>query len=526
MCEKAKVPAKSRVERSNMKKIHFESPARIGLALILAVAVQITCVQNGMAQESSAITGKISDPSGAAVANATVTGKDVDRGTVWSTKTNTEGVYNLPRLPIGQYELRVEAGGFQKALRPAFSLELNQTARIDIVLTIGALSSTVEVTSAAPLLQTDSAQVGNVMEAHSIASLPLETGNYNQLALLVPGAVTTSPASFNAGQSTFNSGRPQLNGNREQANYYLLDGVDNNEFGDNTWGRVLFRSTTSPASFNAGQSTFNSGRPQLNGNREQANYYLLDGVDNNEFVDNNVAYSPSVEAIAELNIVTNSPSAEYGQFMGGVISASLKSGTNRLNGSAFWTFRRDALNANEWSRNFSSDPTVNGSPVKQKWDLFGGTIGGPIKKDKLFFFADYQGSRFDTPATSNPITTFTTPERTGNFTDLGVALHYPGTTTPMPADLTKAAICGSGQKMGSSPCINGLSATALKILGVLPQASGGALLNNATNTQQTYTHGDQGDLKIDWAPSQNDHLFVRYTQQHVENPTVNRHIGK
>src|ERR1022692_4345545 len=90
----------------------------------------------------------------------------------------------------------------------------------------------------------------------------------------------------------------------------------------------------------------------------------------------------------------------------------------------------------------------------------------------------------------------------------------------MPADLTKAAICGSGQKMGSAPCINGLSATALKILGVLPQASGSSLLNNATNTQQTYTHGNQGDLKIDWAPSQNDHLFVRYTQQHVENPTV------
>jgi hypothetical protein len=451
-----------------MKKIHFESQARIGLALILAVALQLTCVQNGMAQESSAITGKVSDPSGAAVANAAVTGKDVDRGTVWSTKTNTEGVYNLPRLPIGRYEVRVEAGGFQKALRPAFSLELNQTARIDITLTIGAVTSTVEVTSAAPLLQTDSAQVGNVMAARSIASLPLETGNYNQLALLVPGAVTTSPASFNAGQSTFNSGRPQLNGNREQANYYLLDGVDNNEF-----------------------------------------------------VDNNVAYSPSVEAIAELNIVTNSPSAEYGQFMGGVISASLKSGTNRLSGSAYWTFRRDALNANEWSRNFSPDPSVNGSPVKQKWDLFGGTIGGPIKKDKLFFFADYQGSRFDTPATSNPITTFTTAERTGNFTDLGVALHYPGTTVAMPADLTKAAICGSGQKMGSSPCITGISATALKILGVLPQAASGGLLNNATNTQQTYTHGDQGDFKIDWAPSQNDHFFVRYSQQHVENPTVN-----
>jgi hypothetical protein len=136
-----------------MKKIHFESPARIGFLLILAIVMPMTCARNAMAQESSAITGKVSDPSGAAVANASVTGKDVDRGTVWSTKTNAEGVYNLPRLPIGRYELRVEAGGFQTALRPAFNLELNQTARIDIVLTIGAVSSTVEVTSAAPLLQ-------------------------------------------------------------------------------------------------------------------------------------------------------------------------------------------------------------------------------------------------------------------------------------------------------------------------------------------------------------------------------------
>src|ERR1035438_4020136 len=109
-----------------MKKNHFESPARIGFALSLALALQFTCARNGMAQESSAITGKVSDPPGAAAANATVTAKDVDRGTVWSTKTNTEGVYNLPRLPIGQYELRVEAAGFQKALRPAFSLERSE----------------------------------------------------------------------------------------------------------------------------------------------------------------------------------------------------------------------------------------------------------------------------------------------------------------------------------------------------------------------------------------------------------------
>jgi hypothetical protein len=451
-----------------MTRSSLQSRIRSGFLLIPAIALLIAFAQIGMAQESSAITGKISDPSGGAVAGAAVTARDTDRGTVWPTKTNGDGIYNLPRLPIGHYEVRVEAPGFQTALRPAFSLELNQTVRVDIELTVGSVSSTVEVTASAPLLQTETTQVGTIMESSNIANLPLATGNYNQLAMLVPGAVTTSPASM-AGP----------------------------------------------------QSTFNSARPEINGNREQANYYVLDGVDNNEFVDNNVAYSPSIEAIAELSIVTSSPPAEYGQFMGGVISASLKSGTNQMHGSAFWSFRRDALDANDWSRNFSPDPAVSSGPAKQKWDLFGGTVGGPIKRDKVFFFADYEGSRFDIPATATTITTFTAAERTGNFTDLGVALNYPGTTIPMPANLTQAAICGPGQKMGSAPCITGISPTALKIMAALPQASGSGLLNNAQNTQQTYTHGDQGDFRIDWRPSDKDSIFVRYTQQHVENPTIN-----
>ncbi len=231
-----------------------------------------------MAQEASAgITGKVSDPSGAAVANANVTARDVDRGTAWTTKTNDEGVYNFSRLPIGHYEVKVEATGFQTALNKAFDLQLNQTAKVDLALTLGPVSQQVEVTSAAAALQTQTTEVCTVMEASAIANLPLETRNYNQLTLLVPGAVTISPASFNTGQKTFNAARPNLNGNREQANYYLLDGMENTEF-----------------------------------------------------VDNNVAYSPNVDAIQEFNIITNNPSAEFGQFLGGVINVSLKSGTNQL----------------------------------------------------------------------------------------------------------------------------------------------------------------------------------------------------
>src|SRR6202007_827731 len=145
-----------------------------------------------------------------------------------------------------------------------------------------------EVTEATPLLQTETTEVGSVMEASAIANLPLETRNYNQLTLLVPGAVTISPASFNTGLKTFNSARPNLNGNREQANYYLLDGMENTEF-----------------------------------------------------VDNNVAYSPNVDAIQEFSVITNNPNAEFGQFLGGVINVSMKSGTNEIHGNVFEYLRND-----------------------------------------------------------------------------------------------------------------------------------------------------------------------------------------
>jgi len=436
--------------------------------LLLTIALLTALAPFGAAQEASGtITGKITDPSGAAVAGAGVTAKDVDRGTVWTAKTTDEGIYNFARLPIGNYTVRVEATGFQAALKPAFPLSLGQTATVDIALTIGQVSQEVEVTSAAPVLQTQSTEVGSVMGSASIANLPLETRNYNQLTLLVPGAVTISPASFNTGLKTFNAARPNLNGNREQANYYLLDGMENVEF-----------------------------------------------------VDNNVAYSPNIDAIQEFQVLTNNPNAEYGQFLGGVISVSLKSGTNRFHGNLFEYLRNDFFNANEWSNNFNGVPTP-----RQRWNEYGATFGGPIKKDKLFFFTDYQGSRFDLPATSAPQTTFTAQNLSGNLSDLGVTLHYPGTTVPMPSNLTQATICGAGQQMGVNPCISGISATALKIASALPKPNlpglAGGTVNNLNNLVQNYTHGNQGDVKVDWAPTDRDHLFARYSQQHIDNPIVN-----
>ena len=460
--ENALTTSKFGVQRESMRKNEF---------LIVVLAAVLLCTGIAVAQEAGAsITGKITDPSGAAVVNATVTLRDVDRGSAFRTQSNEEGVYNLPRVPIGQYELRVEAGGFQTAVRPPFPLQLNQAAKVDIALAIGQVSQQMVVTEAAPNLQTETTQVSTVMEANAIAGLPLETRNYNQLTLLIPGAVTISPASFNTGLKTFNAARPNLNGNREQANYYLLDGVENTEF-----------------------------------------------------VDNNVAYSPNVDAIQEMNIITNNPGAEFGQFLGGVINVSLKSGSNQYHGNLFEYLRNDFFNANEWSNNFNGLPTA-----RQRWNEYGGTFGGPIKRDKLFFFADYQGSRFDLPATATPKTTFTSQDALGNLSDLAISLHYPGTTVLMPSNLTQAAVCGAGQKMGVDPCINGISPTALKIAAAMPKPNlpglAGGTVNNLNDVVQNYTHGNQGDIKIDWAPTEKDHLFARYSQQHVDNPIVNSEV--
>ena len=333
------------------------------------------------------------------------------------------------------------------------------------------MNQTVEVTSAPPLLQTEQTHLGTVIDARAIESVPLETRNYNQLALLTPGAVTDSPAAFNLPQTSFNSGRPYINGNREQATYYLLDGMENIEF-----------------------------------------------------VDNNVAYSPSVDAIQEFNVITQNPSAEFGQFLGGVINVSLKSGTNAYHGTLFEFLRNNVLNANEWANNFTDTPKA-----QLRWNEFGATLGGPILKNKLFFFADYQGSRYDTPASGAPLTTFSQLEQSqpGNFSDLpGVTLHYPGSNVSIPGNnLASATQCASAAQMAmngtsGTPCVF-ISPLAVKLLGAFPKATLPGTVNNATNVQGSYINNDQGDAKVDWQPTDKDHIYGRYSQQYQINPTIN-----
>src|SRR6266576_3264055 len=333
----------------------------LALVLVYLTPALLLCgAGSAFAQEVTAsITGTVTDPSGAAVGGATVTAKSVERGLTYAAATNDSGLYRIAQLPAGTYELRVEKPGFATSSHPAFVLTVNQVARIDVAMKVGQVSETVEVTGAAPVLETDVTQVDTVINAATNDNLPLAARNYVQLTLLSPGSVTTNPKGFSTGNNT---------------------------------------------------ADFSSARPLINGNREQANNFLLDGMDNNQVSDNLLGYTPAPDAIEEFNLITNNAPAEFGNFEGGIINATIKSGTNSFHGDVWEYFRNDVLNAKSWSNNFNNLPKD-----KIRWNMFGGTLGGPIFKNKLFFFADYQGQRFDIPTSSSTITVFTTNERKGDF---------------------------------------------------------------------------------------------------------------
>lgn len=407
---------------------------------------------------TAAITGSVTDPSDAAVAGAKVTATDTQRGTQLVATSNADGSYNIPRVPVGTYDLKVEKTGFQTAVQKDITLVLNQVARLDVGLQVGDVSTSVEVSSAAPLLQTQATQLGTVIDARTNAQIPLATRNYVQLTLLAPGAITPNPSGFKNAQTTFNSSRPYINGNREQSNNFLLDGIDNNQVSDNL-----------------------------------------------------VAYAPSVDAIQEFNQITQNASPEFGNFMGGITSVSIKSGTNSFHGNIFEFFRNDKLNANEWQNNLTGS-----ARNKLRWNMFGGTLGGPIIRDKLFFFVDYQGSRYSQPGVASNVSVLTSAARNGDFS------QYSGKTIldPLPANYV------NGMKVPFANNViptSRLDPVALAIVNsqYYPQPLNGNLQLNQRNTALTYVNGDQGDAKVDWNISEKDRLFSRYSRSFIDNPTTN-----
>ncbi len=455
---------------------------RIWVALLLVLGL-VAALQPAWGQEVTAgIVGTVSDPSGAPIKGATITVTDTERGTVRTAETNDTGSYNLSRVPIGTYQLKVSAQGFQTAVHSSFVLTLNQVARIDIDLKVGQVSETVEVTSGAPVLQTETTQVNTIINSATNDNLPLASRNYVQLTLLAPGAVSTDPSSFNNGNNTGGYG----------------------------------------------------GRPLINGNREQANNFMLDGMDNNQVSDNLLGYTPAPDAIQEFNLITQNASAEFGNFQGGIVNATIKSGTNSVHGDVWEYFRNDVLNANSWSNNFNNLPKA-----KIRWNMFGGTVGGPIIKNKLFFFADYQGQRFDVPSSSTANTVFTAAERTGDFGALCASGFNGSGACTGPGQLYNPCASFSAPCTPSSPAAATrqvfpfnviptamISPVASALFGssLYPTPVNGSLQQNAVNTVASAQNVDQGDLKVDYKATDKDNITYRFTRAYQNNPSTNSQV--
>ena len=444
-------------------RTHFHR-ALTGSVLLLLTALFLLSSYTWAQEVTASIVGTVVDPSGAAVSGATITAKDLDRGTILTTTTNDAGAFNISGVPVGRYQIKAEAKGFQSAVNPDLTITLNQTARLNFQLRIGQATETIEVTAVAPLLQTDTSLLSSVMDSRTIEQLPLSTHNLNQLTLVASAGVIT----------------PNLFG------------------------------------FQAAQNSFGTGRPYVNGAREQENNFLLDGMDNNQPDNNDVGFVPAPDAVQEFNLITGNAPADFGNYLGGVVNVTIKSGTNAFHGSLYEYLRRGGLNANSWSNNLNN--------IKRpglRYDAFGGTLGGPIAKNKLFFFADYYESLFSQPATVSQLQTIPLAQRAGDFSAL-CPEGFTGGVCNNPAhqlfDPASSANPATRTAFGNNQVPIGRFSNAARNIINSPFYPKDQLANNIS---QFRTNSFQGDLKIDYVPSDKDHVMGRWSQQFISAPNSN-----
>lgn len=336
------------------------------------------------------ISGRVQDPSGAAVAGAQVTAKNVDTGAKRSARTSESGDFAIPLLEPGNYEVLVEQPGFRTVQRSGITLHVNDSARLDFALELGEVTQTLDVSAEAPLLRTADASLGQVIDNTKIVSLPLNGRSSFRLVELTPGYIP-SPAA-------------------------------NGQFGD------IPVNTTWDANFS------------INGGQGYSNEIMIDGAPSTTGFFNQITTMPSVDALVEFKVQSNTMSAEFGRFGGGVLNVTTKSGTNALHGTLFEFLRNNAFDANDFFNNRA------GSKIPPfRMNQFGGSVGGPVEipkvydgKNRTFFFFNYEGTRWkrgDVFLTTLP----TALQRQGDFsktvTNKGqlIQIYDPTTTRPDPA---------------------------------------------------------------------------------------------
>lgn len=451
---------------------------RLRSCLLIVLFTLLSNVALFAQRDLGTITGTITDPTGAEVPNATVTITEDATGLNYTVQSGANGEYSRPLLKPGTYTVTVEGAGFQKAQQKGIIITGGDRVGVNIALQVGNASQTVEVSAAAPLLQTETAAQGAALNSAQVSQLPLGgQRTFTFLARLSPGVL---PAEEGARDSL--GGGFSANGVRSTGeNNFLLNGVDNN-------------------------------------------VNVIDFINQTSFV-----IGPSVEAIGEMQVLTNGYSAEYGRAAGGVVDVNLKSGTNEVHGVLFEILQNDALNANRWENN------LNGNARNAfKQNQFGLAMGGPIIKNKLFIFGDYQGTRIATSGGTiqnlgyGGFYTIPTPlMRTGDFsqllgpqigTDAAGAAILQGQIYD-PATTSCGATCNSANPVYTrTPFANNIipanrfDPAAAKILSEYPNPNRPIQTGKYfQNDYYTVTPGalttDQGDGRVDYRLSDKDSIF-------------------
>jgi hypothetical protein len=415
------------------------------LSAILALGLPASAAAQAV---SGTILGEVKDTSGAVVPAATVVLVHTGTGHTRTVATDAGGGYTVPSIPTGTYTVSAELSGFQKATVANVHLGVDQKARVDLVLAVGEVAEVLDVQGAAPLLQTSSSDLSTTVDGEPVGTLPLNGRNFVSLTRTIPGVARGIPG----------------------AN---IDGA----------GGVAWRAS---ASFAA------------HGQRPRDNNFLLDGVDNNESWLQTVVIFPSVDALDEFKLQTSTYAAEFGRAMGGVVNLQIKSGTNAYRGSGFGFLRDDALDANNFFNNSAGIPR----PAFRQYQ-FGGTLGGPIRRDRTFFFADYQGHR-NRQGVNRVSTVPSLAMRNGDFSGTSRPVYDPLTGRPFPGN-----VIPRGRWDPAAARILHALIPAPNTAGQ-PGAGGQTIRNHVINPEQR-RDDDQFDVKVDHNLSAANRFFLRYS---------------
>jgi hypothetical protein len=323
------------------------------------------------------ISGTVTDPSGAVVPKVTVTATEQATGVKHTVVSDGRGFFSFPSLDVGTYTVAASTQGFDSFQLTDVRVDANASIRADIALRVGNVSQVTEVASNAVQVETQSTQLGEVIQSEKMTAVPLNGRAYTDLLALQPGVSPYAATSESASEG----------------------------------GKTV-------------SGSLNAGNMSINGGREASNGFMVNGGDVNDGVENGAAVIPNLDSISEFRIITNNFDAEYGNFSGGQVNVVTKNGTNQFHGSAFEFFRNTDLNA----ANYFANPVNSRGPYNQ--NIYGGTVGGPIKRDKVFFFADFQGTN-QSIGTSVSVQVPTAIDLTGNVSDLsslmaGYTVNGPG----------------------------------------------------------------------------------------------------